>query len=243
MSDFVPALHRIREHGETLLAEAGAMLRRLVEDSCEVLGAAEGSILVPTDEGDALRFLVSLNPVLEDSETTVPIDRSISGYVYTTRQAVAKVHPETEGASKIDRLSRSQTSHLLAVPILDDDRVYGVATFVNRRGNPIDRPFSIEELRRAQAIGEIYATAMKLHRQIEFCTGMAQIEIAGHAAEFGVADFPPPSARALGAQRYRLPALLAERAADLPARECELLHRIGELVGEYAGSGAAGHDL
>ncbi len=245
MSEFATALQRIHDHGGTILADAVEMLRRLVEDTCEVLDAAEGSILVPGEGGSELRFLVSLNPVLENAATTVPIDQSISGYVFTTRQAMAKVNPETEGASKVDQIARVQTRFLLAVPIVDDDRVYGVATFVNRRGDKAEVPFSIEDLRRAQAYGEIYATAMKLHRQIEFCTSMAQIEIAEHASEFGVEEFPPPSPRALAALRYRVPALLAAKAADLPERERELLYRIGVLVGEYASGGLApeSHDL
>src|SRR5690606_37095374 len=127
------------------------------------------------------------------------------------------------------------TAFLLAVPIMDDDRVYGVATFVNRRGDKVDQPFSVEDLKTAQAFGEIYATAMKLHRKIEFSTSISKIEIAEHAAEFGVAGMPEVRPDELAAQRYRLPAMLAEKAVSLPERERELLFKIGELIGEYAG--------
>ncbi len=237
MSDFATALQRIHDHGGTILADATAMLRQLVADTCEALQAAEGSILVPVEERNELRFFVSLNPVLEASGMSVPIDQSISGYVFTTRQAMAKIKPESAGVSKVDEVARSKTSYLLAVPIVDDDRVYGVATFVNRSGEKAETPFSVEELRTAQAYGEIYATAMKLHRKIEFCTSMAKLEIAEHASQFGVEAWPEPSEDVLSALRHRLPGLLAERAADLPERERELLYRIGELIGEYAGTG------
>jgi len=108
---------------------------------------------------------------------------------------------------------------------------------VNRTAEKADAPFSVEGLRTAQAYGEIYATAMKLHRKIEFSTSVARLEVVEHASQFGVAGIPEPSEETLAALRYRLPGLLAERAADLPERERELLYRIGELIGEYAGIG------
>ncbi|MCB1203572.1 MAG: GAF domain-containing protein [Verrucomicrobiae bacterium] len=236
MPDLATALRRIHGHSGTLLDGATSMLRELVADACEALAAAEGSILVPVEGTNELRFFISLNPVLENEGVSVPIDGSISGYVFTTRQAMAKIKPESAGVAKVDEVARSQTTFLLAVPIVDDDRVYGVATFVNRTGEKEGTPFSLDDLRSAQRFGEIYATAMKLHRQIEFCTSSARIEVASHAREFEVAGVPEPAPEELAALRYRLPALLAEKAVDLPERERELLFRIGELIGEYAGT-------
>jgi hypothetical protein len=245
MSDFATALRRIRDHNENILADAAVMLRQLVEDTCQAISASEGSILIPVEGTNELRFFVSINPILEAAGASVPVDGSISGYVFSSRQAMAKVKPESLGVSKVDELARIKTAFLLAVPIMDDDLVYGVATFVNRRGDKLDEPFSVEDLKMAQAFGEIYATAMKLYRKIEFSTGISKIEIAEHAAEFGVEGMPAVAAEELAAQRYRLPAMLAEKAASLPARECELLFKIGELIGEYAGQDGEclDHDL
>lgn len=235
MPDLATALRRIHGHSGTLLDGAATMLRELVSDACEALGAAEGSILVPVEGTNELRFFISLNPVLENGGVSVPIDGSISGYVFTTRQAMAKIKPESAGVAKVDEVAKSRTTFLLAVPIVDDDRVYGVATFVNRTPEREETPFSLEDLRAAQRFGEIYASAMKLHRQIEFCTSSTRIEVASHAHEFEAAGVPGPSEAELAALRYRLPALLAEKAVDLPERERDLLFRIGELIGEYAG--------
>jgi hypothetical protein len=237
MSDFATALKRIHDHSETILVNAAVMLRQLVEDTCHAISASEGSILVPIEGKNELRFFVSMNPILEESGATVPVDGSISGYVFSSRQAMAKVKPESAGVSKVDELAQIQTTYLLAVPIVDDDRVYGVATFVNRRGEKLNEPFSVEDLKTAQAFGEIYATAMKLHRKIGFSTSIAKIEIADHACEFGVAGVPEPDASEQAALRYRLPAMLAERAVSLPERERELLFKIGELISDYAGVG------
>ena len=237
MPDFATALKRIHDHSETILADATVMLRQLVEDTCSAISAAEGSILVPVEGKNELRFFVSINPVLEKSGMSVSVDGTISGYVFSSRQAMAKVKPESPGVAKVDEVAKVETSYLLAVPIVDDDRVYGVATFVNRRGDKMNEPFSVEDLKTAQAFGEIYATAMKLHRKIEFSTSTARVEIAEHANEFDVEGIAGSEEDLQTALRYRLPALLAEKAVSLPDRERELLFKIGELISDYAGVG------
>ncbi|MEM7603094.1 MAG: GAF domain-containing protein, partial [Verrucomicrobiota bacterium] len=180
MSDFSTALRRIREHGEKIQKDAAEMLRQLVVDTCQAISASEGSILIASDDQTELRFLVSMNPTLEESDITVSVASSVSGYVFSSRQAMAKVHPESPGVSQVDRVAQIETRFLLAVPIIDDDRVYGVATFVNRTGEQSETPFSIGDLKMAQGFGEIYATAMKLYRKIEFSTSVSELEIAEH---------------------------------------------------------------
>jgi len=236
MSDFATALRRIRRHGEGILDDAAQMLRQLVVDTCEAISAAEGSILVPTDDETELRFLVSMNPSLEEASITVPLGASVSGYVFSSRQAMAKIHPDSPGANAVDKVADVETKYLLAVPIIDDDRVYGVATFVNRSESAGDEPFSISDLKMAQGFGEIYATGMKLYRKIEFSLGMARLEIADHAREFGIDGMEDEGLSEAAANRLRIPALLAEKALSLPEKEREMLLRIAELFDEHAES-------
>lgn len=210
------------------------MLRQLVRDTCDAISAAEGSILVASDDRTELRFLVSINPALDPSDITVPVDGSVSGYVFSSRQAMAKIKPDSPGQSMVDEAANIETKYLLAVPIVDDDRVYGVATFVNRRSGKEDTPFSIDDLKTAQAFGEIYATAMKLYRKIEFSTGMAYLEICEHACEFGLDGFDEVDEVANRIKKYRLPALLAEKSMTLPEREREMLLRFADVLEEYA---------
>lgn len=234
MSDFETALRRIREHGEEILGDAAEMLRQLVRDTCEAIRASEGSILIPSQDQTVLRFLVSMNPALDPSDITVPVDESVSGYVFSSRQAMAKVKPESQGASLVDDHAHIETKYLLAVPIVDDDRVYGVATFVNRSGDAADTPFSIDDLRVAEGFGEIYATAMKLYRKIEFSTSVARLEIANHIEEFDLTPVEDDEEAGRVALRFRIPALIAEKSMTLPSREREMLLRMADLLGEYA---------
>jgi len=234
MSDFATALGRIREHGDGFLADAAEMLRQLVRDTCEVISAAEGSILVPSEDQTELRFLVSINPTLDPSEISVPVDGSVSGYVFSSRQAMAKVRPENVAVSKVDGISRTETKYLLAVPIVDDDGVYGVATFVNRTGEAADTPFSADDLKTAEVFGEIYATGVKLYRRIDLGTGVARMEIAEHAREFDLEAFGEDGFDEEQALRYRLPSRIAEKSAALPTREREFLLAMVDLLEEYA---------
>ena len=234
MSNFETALRRIRKHGEVILDDAAEMLRQLVRDTSDAIRASEGSILIPSEDKTELRFLVSVNPALDPSDITVPVDGSVSGYVFSSRQAIAKVHPDSIGVSKVDQAAKLTTKYLLAVPIVDDDRVYGVATFVNRAEGAADEPFSIEEVKMAQGVGEIYATGMKLYRKLEFSTSVAGLEILEHACEFGLEGMEENDGASSAAAKYRLPALLAEKSLTLPERERKMLYRIADLLGEFA---------
>lgn len=242
MSDFATALRRIRKHGDGILLDAAEMLRQLVKDTCEAISASEGSILIPSDDRSELRFLVSMNPTLEGSDITVSLAGSVSGYVFSSRQAMAKVHPDSPGVSQVDQLAQVETKYLLAVPIVDDDRVYGVATFVNRSGGFLDEPFSIQDLKAAQGFGEIYATAMKLYRKIEFSTSVAELEIAEHIREFELDDMGDLGEAGAVAMKYRMPALIAEKSLTLPDREREMLLRMADLLGEFAEEEEREHD-
>ncbi len=234
MPDLETALKRIRDHGDSMIEGAADMLRRLVRDTGDAIGAAEGSILVPSEDRTHLKFLVSVNPALDGSDVTVPVGESVSGYVFSSRQAMAKVNPESVGRSRVDKIANNQTEFLLAVPIMDDDGVYGVATFVNRKPGTERVPFSVEELRLGQSFGEIYATALKLYRKVEFSVAVAGIEISEHACEFGLGEISGNDSGSALAKKYRVPALIAEKSLALPEREREILLKMSDLLGEYA---------
>ena len=236
MSDFATTLDQIRRHGEGLLTDAADMLRQLVREACAALSASEGSILIPREGRNELEFFVSINPALDGSKLTVACDSSVSGFVYLTRQAIAKIKPDSLGSTTVDEIAKSQTEFLLAVPIVDDARVYGVATFVNRIGDKADIPFSAQDLLDAQAFGEIYSTAMKLYRQIETSTAMAVRELAEHSAALGLTDCNDDLEVPQDESRW-IPAQVAENVSGLPMRQQTLILKISELVASHYGEG------
>jgi len=148
--------------------------------------------------------------------------------------AVARSLVHIIGANP-DAAARRQTAKRRpAVPIVDDDGVYGVATFVNRTGEAADTPFSADDLKTAEVFGEIYATGVKLYRRIDLGTGVARMEIAEHAREFDLEAFGEDGFDEEQALRYRLPSRIAEKSAALPTREREFLLAMVDLLEEYA---------
>ncbi len=113
---------------------------------------------------------------------------------------------------------------------------------MNRRGEFTDTPFSIHDLKAAQGFGEIYATAMKLYRKIEFSTSVAELEIAEHIREFELEEMGDLAEAGSLALRYRMPALIAEKSLTLPDREREMLLRMADLLGEFAEEDESAHD-
>ena len=73
------------------LAAAAAINVPWLAERLKLSEASEGSILVPSDDETELRFLVSMNPALDPSDVTVSVSESVSGYVFSSRQATLLV--------------------------------------------------------------------------------------------------------------------------------------------------------
>lgn len=188
MPDFTTSLNRIGEHSTQLEEQMRDLLREIIRDACGAISAAEGSILVPAADREELRFLVSINPALDGSDYTFSCDGSVSGFVFNSSQAIAKVRPENESVSRIDDIAQVDTEFLLAIPIVDDENIHGVATFVNRTGEQKNEPFSAADMRTAQAYGEIYATGLKFFQQVELSADLARADLEENAADLGIRE-------------------------------------------------------
>jgi len=174
MPDPVPAppnswREGLRHVGERLQQPTEG-LRRLLQEvvarAVAVVGAAEGSILVPDNDESYLRFLVSHSPTADRlAGLRVPIARSIVGYVFGTGQMMA-VGDITEERSvqfyaEIDRQVGVATRTYLVVPILHGSRVGGVATYVNRPTPPPYQPFQQHEMEQARAFASLEAVLLR----------------------------------------------------------------------------------
>jgi GAF domain-containing protein len=152
------------------------LLQEVVSRAVAAVGAAEGSILVP-DEANHLRFLVAHSPTSTKLVgLRVPISGSIAGYVFGTGQMMA-VGDLTEERSpqfyaEIDRQVGVATRTYLVVPILLGSRAGGVATYVNRPGQPPFQPFQQHEMEQARAFASIEALLL---RHLERTRQLAQL--------------------------------------------------------------------
>jgi hypothetical protein len=154
------------------------LLQELVGRAVAAVGSAEGSILVPDGE-EHLRFLVSQSPAgAKLTGLRVPIAGSIAGYVFGTGQMTA-VGDLTEERSpqfyaEIDRQVGVATRTYLVVPILLGHRVGGVATYVNRPGQPPYRPFQQSEMDEARGFAAVEAVLL---RHLERTRQLAQLAV------------------------------------------------------------------
>jgi hypothetical protein len=141
------------------LGQPAEVLRQLlgdvVRDAVAAVGAAGGSVLVPDDDGQSLRFLTSYGPGAEQlGSIKVPLEGSIAGSVYSTGVMMAVGDLEEEQPAnyyaEVSKQTGVATRTYLALPILHGGRAHGVATYINRTGPPPFQPFQPEEMTRAR---------------------------------------------------------------------------------------------
>ncbi len=168
------------------------LLRDVVARAVAAVGAAEGSILVPDTE-EQLRFLVSSSP--NEGRLIgqrVPIAGSIAGYVFGTGQMTA-VGDLTEEQTpqfyaEIDRHLGVATRTYLVVPVLLGSRVSGVATYVNRPGQPPFQPFQQHEMRQARAFATVEAVLLRHLERTRQLTQLAANDLTATLATLSPAE-------------------------------------------------------
>jgi GAF domain-containing protein len=202
MADPVPgswreALGDVSERLRQSVEAFPGLLGEVVAHAVAAVGAAEGSILVP-DEGQSLQFLVSHSPTADQLKgLRVPIAGSIAGYVFGTGQMMAlgdlaEEHP-SQFYAEIDRQVGVATRTYLVVPILSGNRPRGVATYVNRPGQPPFRPFDRREMTEARAFASIEAVIL---RHLDRSRQLARL--ATHDLAAAIANLAPDNPRISG---------------------------------------------
>jgi hypothetical protein len=173
---------RLQQPAEGLRQLLGEVVARAVA----AVGAREGSILVP-DEADHLQFLVSHSPTSTKlAGLRVPIAGSIAGCVFGTGQMTAvgditSEHP-AQFYAEIDRQVGVATRTYLAVPILLGSQVSGVATYVNRPGEPPYRPFQKHEMELARAFAAIEGVLLRHWTRSRLLAQLAAHDLSAVAA-------------------------------------------------------------
>ena len=232
-----PGLSRSLE--DQLRRHAGDVLETLASLVAQARGAVnagEAGLLVPTETGDELRFLVSVNS--SDAvnrivmQMTVPCDRSIAGYVFSTGQPIAITNPAEQRSDlfnpEIDKKAGLTTRVYLALPVFHEGVPLGVLTFVNRPAGQPDEPFGALEIEWAQRFASFAAVAVRYYQRNALPLDLAVAELgraqAGLRAGFsddlvlggdlGGAGHDAPLARAL-AHMEKLSPRDQEVCADL----------------------------
>lgn len=215
-------------------------LRELLDAARGILRCSESGLLVPTEQDNELKFLVSVNSSPEDSEIVtriaVPCDGSIAGYVFNTGQLIAVTKPSADQFfDEVGNAIGLETNEYLAVPVFDEHQTLGVATFLNRPPETPQDPFAPHEIEWARGIAALGAVGLRYHRRISQQMDWARGELSAAVGEFAptggggsqrFADdsLQPPVARAMSC--------LESLSAEHQELAADLLERLTEHLGE-----------
>jgi GAF domain-containing protein len=189
-TDWSELVQHLAERVQEQPAHVLAMLRELLLVGRRVVNCSEAAVMVPDAGGTHLRFLVSVNstPAIEEivRSILVPCDRSLAGCVFNTGQLVAIANPE-QFYQAVDQKTGLQTSIYLVTPVLADDEVLGVLTFLNRPQGQPQEPFNEAEIEWGQRLADLAGAGIKLHQRMQLQQRLFRSELA-RAAEGFAAD-------------------------------------------------------
>lgn len=165
-------------------------LRMLLDESRNLVHCAEAGLLVPSGDGSTLRFLLSVNSRAEVPEIVakilVPCDKSLAGCVFNSGQTIATANPD-EFYDEVDRQTGLKTCVYLAVPLIQGERILGVATFVNRPdaqpGQP-QRPFDESEIDAGHRMATLLGIGYRFWQRLEVQQRLFEHELAQAANQF-----------------------------------------------------------
>jgi GAF domain-containing protein len=116
------------------LAKGDAQLAKKLADAVQAVGAQEGSILLLTPSGQALKFAICSS---SDSDKLVdtqqPVTRGVVGLVASFQQPTInnELDNDPQHDPSVDEKIGSHTRSQMAVPLSDADQEYGVITAIN----------------------------------------------------------------------------------------------------------------
>jgi len=118
------------------LAKADAQLAEALADAVRAVGAQEGSILLLTPSGQALKFAIcSSSQSGRLIDTQQPVTRGVVGLVASFQQPTInnELDNDPQHDPSVDEKIGSQTRSQMAVPLSDTSQEYGVVTAINSK--------------------------------------------------------------------------------------------------------------
>ena len=118
------------------LAKEDPQLARALSDAVQSVGAQEGSILLLTPSGQALRFALCSSPESGKLiDTQQPVTRGVVGLVASFQQPTInnELGNDPQHDPSVDEKVGSVTQSQMAVPLSDAYQEYGVVTAINAR--------------------------------------------------------------------------------------------------------------
>ena len=219
-------------------------LRELLDAGRGMVNCAETALLVPSADGTHLRFLVSVNskPGVAEIVTrmSVPCDRSIVGCVFNTGQLMAIANPD-DFYQEVDQKTGLKTNIYLVTPVVEEDEILGVATFVNRPEGQPQEPFNKQEIEDSVRLADLAVAGLRFYRRLLVQQKLYQAELNRAAERFGVARSVAAESSELDAAELDDQSPLARvlmRLEKMSRRDQDLA---ADLIGVLASHGDSGY--
>jgi GAF domain-containing protein len=144
-----------------------ALLRSIVEAAAAIFGAAAASIMLVDERAQTLVFRVTTgagNPDLVGM--SFPLDQGIAGYVAMTGQpiAISDVQHDPRFASGFAKQTGYVPRSILAMPLLEGDRVIGVMEVLDKVSAP---SFGMQDMELLAVFAGQAAIAIAASQQME----------------------------------------------------------------------------
>jgi GAF domain-containing protein len=116
------------------MASKDAVLRQLLDEAVEAVSAEQGSILLLSEDGKSLRFVVSRSPVADKLRgLEQPIGKGISGLSVSLQQPmiVNETDRSTAFDPSVDTKTGMKTESIMVIPLVTPEQEFGALTAVN----------------------------------------------------------------------------------------------------------------
>jgi GAF domain-containing protein len=137
------------------------LLDDLLASALGVLGASDGSLLLRDDETSELAFAVVHGEARDKLKGyRLPAGRGIAGWVASNKEpaVVQDVRKDKRFYPRVDETFGFRTQTLIAVPLLDGERVLGVIEAVNKH---TEREFSTEDYHILMVVAQLASIAIQ----------------------------------------------------------------------------------
>ena len=139
-SDYNRRLERLLEICKNLSANLDfePLLQSIIEAASDLTRSESSSIMVHDNETLSLRFIAAPWDVIDSIRSiTVPLDRSVGGWVYMHAQSMVLNHAENDPRvfRMVDRGLNEKTRSMLAVPLFYKGKPIGVMEAINKLNN------------------------------------------------------------------------------------------------------------
>ncbi len=159
--NYIQSIYRV-QHFYTNLTDIEQLIIIITEECKKACNAEAGSLLLYDDKKQELSFQVTLGPVgseIVKKEIRLPINCGIAGEVARTKKPliVNDAKNDSRFFPGVDMATQFSTRNILAVPLIDRQRLIGVIEMINKVGH---ESFSHEDLRFLEILASWAASAV-----------------------------------------------------------------------------------